>query len=270
MRVFVPTFGDPRLLFDGGLFLRYLAARGHEVILVSAAPLPRGPFRVTRLDVSPPYNTCPAAGLAYKRQWIEDHTDRGEWAACLDDGVRGVLGLDPGEWPDRLLDWRRDRPAFGWARVFGQPQTHQVAERFLCGLVGECVRVGTVYGSLTSLNAPFYRLKRHGYRAVAYSRFCVFSRDHECGRGHTLTTAAFTHDLLKSLRVVRKYGKVVTDRWAKPARRQSMCGGLGAFQTRLECMRADALLYMREFPDLIEWHPRQAHHVRFKKGRVRR
>jgi hypothetical protein len=87
MRVFVPTFGDSRFLFDGGLFLRHLAARGHEVIMVSAVPLPRGPFRVARLDVSLPYNACPATALAYKRQWIEDHTDRGEWAACLDDGA---------------------------------------------------------------------------------------------------------------------------------------------------------------------------------------
>jgi hypothetical protein len=267
MRIFVPTLGDRCRLSDSNSFLVYLASHGYEVFLVSERPLPDGPYKVVKLRIPPSYDGPLGGALTYKRQWIENHLDVGEWACSVDDGVKGIAGLNPTLWPNRKLDWHGDKPAGGWGPAFNQLQPHSVAVGYLKSLVAECKRVGTVYGGFTSLNAPLYRLKRYAYRAVVCSRLCVFTRDTDCPWTHEETRAPITHDGLKTFRVVRKYSAVVLDRWGKPDKKSYTPGGLGPRRDRIASMEYDAKIYLREFGSMLKLHPKQRHMLQFRRQR---
>lgn len=271
MRVFMPTLGDKVRLADSRPFLDYLASAGFEVILVSERPLPPLPFGVMHLDIPSKYDTIERGAASYKRQWIENHLDPGEWAVSIDDGTRGFKGLDlfGKARPAGIVrsyssfEWHANKPALGWARSFSSIVPWSTCSVYISDLLCEAKRAGTTFAGFTFLSAPMYRLKRYCYSGVVSSRLCIFKRDKDCGWMHR-ECVAFSHDVLKSLRVMRKYGCVVIDKWAQPSKKTYMPGGLGTFEHRLPYVLAENNLYYREFPELVVQHPKKPYMVKFK------
>lgn len=235
----------------------YIVSRAHPDRMHTAMRLKKRDIPFT-LVVDDNEQVKQAARLGYRRALSTETTDLVSKRNAITDLVgRGwYIGMD-----DNIFDFNmvakefrvydrvdtsnpEERP---WRKLWNQPV---LAEDYIMGLENLAKRAGEVgaeYAGVATMENPFFRMKRWGYRRFVKSKVFVMRHGSKIRFKHRLC-----HDSYASAHAVALHGRVLTDSFMFYTARWYEKGGLGTREEREKAGLLDQLQEcIDEFPGLV-------------------
>lgn len=183
--------------------------------------------------------------LVSKRNAITDEAKG--WYIGMDDNVREFSMVADEIRANHTRIDTSDPKAAPWRTLFNQKVTPAKFMKGLRGLVKECERVGAEYGGLATMENPFFRMKRWGYRRFVKSKIFVMRGGSSVRFKHKMC-----HDSYASAHAVALHGAVAVDSWMFYQSNWYEKGGLGTRKEREAAGLLDQLQQcVDEFPGLV-------------------
>ena len=202
--------------------------------------------------------------LVSKRNAITDMVKRGQWYVGMDDNIRGFSAVNDNFRSFGKVDTSNPKAA-PWRKLWNEPVTPTKYVELLTDLTEHCHDVGAEYGGVATMENPFFRMKRFGYRRFVKSKVFVMKGGSDVRFKHRLC-----HDSYASAHAVALHGTVVTDSFMFYDSKWYEKGGLGSRQQREEAGLLDQLQQcVDEFPGLVGLARGQNSALRFIKTSAR-
>ena len=197
--------------------------------------------------------------LVSKRNAITDRVKG--WYIGMDDNIRGFTAVDE-KFRNVFEKVDTSNPqAAPWRKLWNTPMDPADYVIELGKLAAHGRAVGAEYGGVATMENPFFRMKRWGYRRFVKSKVFVMKGKSQVRFKHRLC-----HDSYASAHAVALHGTVVTDSYLFYDSKWYEKGGLGSRQQREEAGLLTQLQQcVDEFPGLVGLARGQNSALRFLK-----
>jgi hypothetical protein len=165
--------------------------------------------------------------LVAKRNAITAAVGRG-WYCGMDDNIQGFAAVDGGLRRKHSVDGLVDTAdGQNWRPFFNKNCSVKDYVKELQALAVRCDSFGACYGGVATMENPYFRGKRFGFRRFVKSKVFVMRAEAGIRFKHRLC-----HDSFASAQAVAFYGRVLVDNWLFYRARWYEQGGLGSRAAR--------------------------------------
>jgi hypothetical protein len=211
-----------------------------------------------------PADLPPQDGIAFARQYIEDHiVPRGEWYVSLDDNVGGWTWL-PYPWQELShIDFsvKPDTPEpTTWRKLYETPCSFPVVVAAWENLIHRCEFQGTQAGGFAIETNYFYRGTKWQRLGYVRAQNAVWKNT---GLPFYYWRGAMLEDFIRSVDVVARCGSVLINRFVKPQKQFFEAGGIGTFEERRPNLVACSNEILARWPGLTRQNKGQDYQLTF-------
>lgn len=208
------------------------------------AGVPKKNLVISRIDRSKGVN-----GKTLQCEWIcENLVPKGAWFVLLDDNVKGLTGVDPWHYGERILDVQNPRDdGEPWRNIFGHNYT---GKEFLEEIAPEDVvvaeRIGARMVGYALVDNPFFRAKKYREVGFVIGKLTLMKNE-----GLTWDHSITMDDFRNTADHLFRFGCVLINNYIYPVRKHYMAGGHGTREERKPFRRADCIKLMAQYPGLF-------------------
>lgn len=216
-----------------------------------------------------PTDLPPQDGIAWTRQWIEEHlVPRNQWYVTLDDNVGGWTWLpDPFNRMSNIdfdvaphsirFPYLEPGKGFGqyqseettWRKLFDTPCPFEEVVQQWKALIEKCETVGTIAGGFAIETNFFFRGRKWQELGYVRAQNGVWKN---VGLPFYYWPGAMLEDFVRSVDAVARYGSIVINRFVKPQKQFFEAGGIGSFEERRPNLVACCQEIQRRWPGLTK------------------
>lgn len=204
-------------------------------------------------------------GIAWTRQWIEEHlVPKGQWYVTLDDNVRGWTAVPEPFYTLHSslgIDFETDpKPEQGWRKAFETPCAFETVVAYWRELIAECELHGTVAGGFAIETNFFFRGRKWQTLGYVRAQNAVWKN---VGLPFYYWPGAMLEDYVRTVDVVARYGSIRNNRFVKPIKQFFEPGGIGTFEERRPNLVACCAEIQRRWPGLTKLNKGQDYSLTF-------